>query len=141
MPELVVDTHWLFAGRFVVYVLGFVIIYGAVVDWLTTRKQPHHPFVSYQIMAITGAIGVMLSSPARFEVIRRLFNYHPSNTEVNVLLFMGLVSIYMCFIAAQVTRLWYRGATKRKMALAALTSLLGILILAGIGVGLDVRFQ
>jgi hypothetical protein len=136
-------TDWLFVGRFVVNVLCIVLIWGTVLDtitWLRTRngKRPYWPF---QWMLVTMAVALLLTTPVRYTVARRLTGWTgPSDETVTMFLFIGCLFAVAAFIFAQVSRAYIRGASKKKLRRNVLASLVGIFLLVLVGVGIDVRF-
>jgi hypothetical protein len=143
MPfEIIPNTDWIFAGRFVIYVLALVLIWGSVIDWISyaSQKGPR-PVWSYHALVLSGSLATVLTSPDRFRVLQHLLKTTFTQGEIDVLLFLGLIFSATAFVFAQVTRAAHRGATSRKIRRGVWLSILGIVILAAVGIGLDVRFR
>jgi hypothetical protein len=134
------DTHWLFAGRFVLYVLCIVLIWGTFLDWIAylAGKAPK-PVWAYHMAITFACLAIAFATPDRYEVLRRLFKWHPNDLIVNTLLVAGLLSGCVFFICAQITRGYNRGASRKRIVRGVWFALVGIVLLIAVGAGFDVR--
>lgn len=145
MPQLFLtapDTHWLFAGRFVVYVLAIVLMIGCVRDIIEFRKVKAQPVqLAYQFTVMAACAAIIFSSPAKYHVLRRLFKIPAEGLQTDVMLMVGILFSIGFFIFAQITRAINRGVPVRRVRYGVCASLVAIILLGIVGVGIDVRVQ
>jgi hypothetical protein len=134
-------NHYLFAGRFVVYTLGIVLFIGTIRDMIELRSKDARVRAvtrAHQLTILSACVALLLSSPAQFHVMRRLFGVPKIGFPTDALLLASVGFTIIFFLYAQITRARNRHVAPKRIRFGVYASLLAVVLIACIGLGIDV---